>query len=885
MNLPVEWKPCLELAGLLALQATAVVAAAAVGQRLTRSAHWHRLLWQAAIASLVVLFALELSGLARALTASLRATTPRPGPEWRTIHRNIAGRPQTVEKLAWALPAASQSGDLALPVSALQQAEDTPPPAEPFLQSRSMPWPQLTWFLGATAALGAMLLARLVFSALFHQRSRPVPVALQERATRLAERLGLRSRVRLLRSPQLPGPVAFGVLRPTVGLPEDFPDRFSEAQQDAMLAHELAHLAARDPAWQSLADVAAALLWWHPLAWWARRCLRAAAENAADEASAVVSEGPSLLAECLVQLAAQVASRQPLGSIGATGPGFRSGLGKRIERLCRLKETAWSPLNQVRSRIMTIVMPAALVGSAVLCTAWAGPQYHGGMMNTMKTTWKRSIATVALLAASSAHPADAPAQTPAAEAGDPAATAHSAPASSIAPRPAAASPVVMSEALRKRYGLASPSPVVISEALHTRYGLASAAAETQEPQPPRNTPSAPASPPQADSPKAPAAAETAPAEDPPQADQNRYRMDPRLLERYGLRPRPGDAAMQAAPVRTNRGKQPIEAKLNQIILHEVLYDSLPLAEVIKDLQDAAQRRDPARQGLNFVITTVSEQGTTAGAGVDPTTGAPLPFQPADPGNAIIKLHLRDVRLKDVLDAMARVADPPIRYSVEEYGIVISPGPGPAYLPVPVPLAGGEPPRLHVRTFQVDTNTFLAGLSGVFGIEMPRGNEEATSARAVQHALRQALQQLGITMDVPNKAVFYNERTGIVMVRATEEDLEVVQAAIETLGGKLLRPARGSAQAVRPGQPWTVSVMGSVQRPGSLGVPAEQPIDLVEAIARAGGFSPQANQNKIELSRGGQTHTYRFSELRRMTGDAERVWLVPGDIVHVGETLF
>ncbi|PYK59018.1 MAG: hypothetical protein DME21_14345 [Verrucomicrobia bacterium] len=56
------------------------------------------------------------------------------------------------------------------------------------------------------------------------------------------------------------------------------------------------------------------------------------------------------------------------------------------------------------------------------------------------------------------------------------------------------------------------------------------------------------------------------------------------------------------------------------------------------------------------------------------------------------------------------------------------------------------------------------------------------APETQVALRRLLTQLGINMDVPGKAVFYNDLTGIIMVRATFEDLEIVKAAIETLGG-------------------------------------------------------------------------------------------------------
>jgi len=46
--------------------------------------------------------------------------------------------------------------------------------------------------------------------------------------------------------------------------------------------------------------------------------------------------------------------------------------------------------------------------------------------------------------------------------------------------------------------------------------------------------------------------------------------------------------------------------------------------------------------------------------------------------------------------------------------------------------------------------------------------------------------LGVSME-GNKAVFYNELTGIVMARATYEDLDVFHAAISTLGGEIVGP--------------------------------------------------------------------------------------------------
>ena len=126
------------------------------------------------------------------------------------------------------------------------------------------------WGCGA-----ALLLARMIGTRWrllrFHQRQACFEDAgLRQRVEHLATRLGLRRRIGILASPQLAAPIAFGVARPVIVLPSGFLDDFDVRQQDAMLTHELAHLAAGDPLWQLLADLAAALLWWHPLAWWAR---------------------------------------------------------------------------------------------------------------------------------------------------------------------------------------------------------------------------------------------------------------------------------------------------------------------------------------------------------------------------------------------------------------------------------------------------------------------------------------------------------------------------------------------------------------------------------------------------------------------------------------
>ncbi len=84
---------------------------------------------------------------------------------------------------------------------------------------------------------------------------------------------------------------------------------------------------------------------------------------------------------------------------------------------------------------------------------------------------------------------------------------------------------------------------------------------------------------------------------------------------------------------------------------------------------------------------------------------------------------------------------------------------------------------------------------------------------------------------------------------------------------------------------TVSVIGKVNREGAIDLPAEQKIDVLEGIARAGGFSATANKNRIDLSRAGKTTTYKFDDLKKVKEAEKRIWLEPGDVIYVHESFF
>jgi type II secretory pathway component GspD/PulD (secretin)/tetratricopeptide (TPR) repeat protein len=297
-------------------------------------------------------------------------------------------------------------------------------------------------------------------------------------------------------------------------------------------------------------------------------------------------------------------------------------------------------------------------------------------------------------------------------------------------------------------------------------------------------------------------------------------------------------------IHTGQGREAIMIKLDRIRFDNVRYDGLPLGEVILGLSEESRKRDPEKRGVNFIVSQNVDSGGAAAAATSQLgpDGNPLPPAPAeqvDMSAIAIKIvpALTDIRLADVLDAIVKVADRPIKYSIEDYAIVFS-------------LKGRETVPLYVRTFKVDANTFEQGLQGVGalifgqsqnvgqntgGSSFGGGGGGGTTAGQSQNTVSGAIiahvtvaggpvqggtgqgggiqqqgtsgagglnyltktnnmenvslatiryfQSLGVDLDPvrnPGKALFFNDRQGLLVVRATMQDLDLIEAAIQVL---------------------------------------------------------------------------------------------------------
>jgi polysaccharide export outer membrane protein len=84
-----------------------------------------------------------------------------------------------------------------------------------------------------------------------------------------------------------------------------------------------------------------------------------------------------------------------------------------------------------------------------------------------------------------------------------------------------------------------------------------------------------------------------------------------------------------------------------------------------------------------------------------------------------------------------------------------------------------------------------------------------------------------------------------------------------------------------------TVLGQVQKPGTFEIPSEESVDLLEAIAMAGGFTRLANTAKIIITRtiGGKKSTFVL-DAKAITsdGNTSQVTVHPEDTITVGQRI-
>lgn len=130
---------------------------------------------------------------------------------------------------------------------------------------------------------------------------------------------------------------------------------------EALLAHELAHIARRDWLWNGVQCVIEALLFFHPAVWWLGRVIRREREHACDDLAVAALGGDGLaLAEALAGL--ERTRGMPQLALAAGG-------GALLQRISRLLSGPASPGRRGRAMGVGAGLAALSLGAVVALAA------------------------------------------------------------------------------------------------------------------------------------------------------------------------------------------------------------------------------------------------------------------------------------------------------------------------------------------------------------------------------------------------------------------------------------------------------------------------------------------------------------------------------------
>jgi beta-lactamase regulating signal transducer with metallopeptidase domain len=140
-------------------------------------------------------------------------------------------------------------------------------------------------YLVVALILFARFFIGLAFTRRLLQASQPIDDShLTQRLAARASAWSLASIPQAAESEMISVPVTIGALRSTILLPAAWRE-WEDSKLDAVVAHEVSHVARRDALTQRLSLLHRAIFWFSPLSWWLDRHLADLAEQASDEAA------------------------------------------------------------------------------------------------------------------------------------------------------------------------------------------------------------------------------------------------------------------------------------------------------------------------------------------------------------------------------------------------------------------------------------------------------------------------------------------------------------------------------------------------------------------------------------------------------------------------
>jgi beta-lactamase regulating signal transducer with metallopeptidase domain len=191
------------------------------------------------------------------------------------------------------------------------------------------------WALGVCVLSLRHLGGLLLLYRLTSTQTIPCLPAWEACAERLAVQMGIGRKILLRCSAQIEVPCAFGLFKSYVLLPASAMMGLTPGQAEALIAHELAHIARHDVFFNLVQVCMETILFYHPVVWWLSMQIRVAREQSCDDLAVQIIGDRALYARSLYALE-EARAAIPQLALGAKGDPSRMTNRHLIHRIQRV---------------------------------------------------------------------------------------------------------------------------------------------------------------------------------------------------------------------------------------------------------------------------------------------------------------------------------------------------------------------------------------------------------------------------------------------------------------------------------------------------------------------------------------------------------------------
>lgn len=255
-------------------------------------------------------------------------------------------------------------------------------------------WLALAWLAGVALFLTYVSARALATHRRLKRSRRIADHDLQTAVAALAGRLGLKMIPNVYMVDAIAQPFVWGWLRGSIYLPSQFAGSGNHGQRQAILTHELAHVARWDAAVNLVQIVVQGAFFFHPLVWWTNRQIRREREKCCDEiVIAGLEADPKQYGQAIVNaIVSEYEASQPAPSLAVAGrlknieERIQTILDSRRKFYCR---PSWAAIATVAC-LAACAVPTALMltarGGAEELKSQNAPQAVGQLPPTASTS-------------------------------------------------------------------------------------------------------------------------------------------------------------------------------------------------------------------------------------------------------------------------------------------------------------------------------------------------------------------------------------------------------------------------------------------------------------------------------------------------------------------